>query len=203
MSAVKTHKNITLWTYSEVSRVDGYVGNYKVRVTRKPRYIKEELCIGCLECITDCLYKDARFPDEFNQGLSKRKPIYIPFPQATPQVVLVDPETCIQVKSGKCKKPCVEACDRGAIDFTQTEEIKELEVGTIILATGFQVFDAARSPFYGYGIHPNVYTALVPRAARCSCATGRRPRQSGSSTAWGHGTRRPIAGALACVACTR
>jgi heterodisulfide reductase subunit A len=173
MSAVKTHPNITLWTYSEVSQVDGYVGNYKVRVTRKPRYIKEELCVGCLECITGCLYKDARFPDEFNQGLSKRKPIYIPFPQATPQVVLVDPDTCIQLKSGKCKKSCVEACDRDAIDFTQTEEIKELEVGTIILATGFQVFDAGRSPFYGYGVYPNVYTALeIERLVNASGPTG-------------------------------
>jgi len=173
MSAVKTHPNITLWTYSEVSQVDGYVGNYQVRVTRKPRYIKEELCVGCLECITGCLYKDARFPDEFNQGLSKRKPIYIPFPQATPQVVLVDPDTCIQLKSGKCKKSCVEACDRDAIDFTQTEEIKELEVGTIILATGFQVFDAGRSPFYGYGVYPNVYTALeIERLVNASGPTG-------------------------------
>ncbi len=173
MSSVKTHPNITLWTYSEVSQVDGYVGNYKIRVTRKPRYIKEDLCVGCLECITSCLYKDARFPDEFNQGLSKRKPIYIPFPQATPQVVLVDPDTCIQLKSGKCKKPCLEACDRDAIDFTQTEEIKDLEVGTIILATGFQVFDAARSPFYGYGVYPNVYTALeVERLVNASGPTG-------------------------------
>ncbi len=173
MSAVKTHPNITLWTYSEVSQVDGYVGNYKVRATRKPRYIKEELCVGCLECITGCLYKDARFPDEFNQGLSKRKPIYIPFPQATPQVVLVDPDTCIQLKSGKCKKSCVEACDRDAIDFTQTEEVKELEVGTIILATGFQIFDAARSPFYGYGVYPNVYTALeIERLVNASGPTG-------------------------------
>ena len=173
MSAVKTHPNITLWTYSEVSKVDGYVGNYKVQVKRKPRYIKEDLCVGCLECITGCLYKDARFPDAFNQGLSKRKPIYIPFPQATPQVVLVDPETCIQLKSGKCKQTCVEACDRDAIDFTQTEEIKELEVGTIILSTGFQIFDAARSPFYGYGVYPNVYTALeVERLVNASGPTG-------------------------------
>jgi len=173
MSAVKTHPNITLWTYSEVSQVEGFVGNYKVRLTRKPRYVKEELCVGCLECIKECLYKDARFPDEFNQGLSKRKPIYIPFPQATPQVVLVDPETCIQLKSGKCKKSCVEACDRDAIDFTQTEEIKDIEVGTIILATGFQIFDAVRSPFYGYGVYPNVYTALeIERLVNASGPTG-------------------------------
>jgi heterodisulfide reductase subunit A2 len=173
MSAVKTHPNITLWTYSEVSQVDGYVGNFKVKVRRKPRYIHEDLCVGCMECVTACIYKDARFPDEFNQGLSKRKPVYIPFPQATPQVVLFDPETCIQLKSGKCKKPCVESCDRRAIDFTQTEEIKEIEVGTIVLATGFQPFDASRLPYYGYGTYPNVYTALeVERLINASGPTG-------------------------------
>ncbi len=173
MSAVKCHPNITLWTYSEVTQVDGFVGSYKVRVRRKPRYVKEDLCIGCLECITACIYKDARFPDDFNQGLSKRKPVYIPFPQATPQVVLFDPESCIQLKSGKCKQACVDSCDRDAIDFGQTEEIKEIEVGTIILATGFQAFDASRLPYYGYGVYPNVYTALeVERLINASGPTG-------------------------------
>ena len=86
-----------------------------------------------------CVYKEARFVDEFNVGLGKRKPIYIPFPQATPQMVLIDREACIQFKSGKCKKTCVEACaDRKAIDFAQQERIEEIEVGNIIVATGFQ-----------------------------------------------------------------
>jgi heterodisulfide reductase subunit A len=188
MSAVKAHPNITLWTYSEVTKVDGYVGKYKVTVKRKPRYIHEELCVGCLECITACLYKDARFPDEFNQGLSKRKPVYIPFPQATPLVVLFDPETCIQLKSGKCKQTCVEVCDRKAIDFTQTATIEDIEVGTIILATGFQVFDAKQIPYYGYGVYPNVYTALEverlinaagPTAGDVVMRNGARPRTVG------------------------
>lgn len=173
MSAVKAHPNITLWTYSEVANVDGYVGNYTVKVKRKPRYIKEDLCVGCMECVTACIYKDARFPDEFNLGLSKRKPVYIPFPQATPQVVLFDPETCLQLKKGKCKQTCIEACDRECIDFTQTEEFKDIEVGTIILATGFQPFDPAKTPYYGYGTYPNVYTALeVERLVNASGPTG-------------------------------
>lgn len=174
MSAVKNHPLITLWTYSEVEKVEGYVGNYKVTVKRKPRYVIEDVCVGCLECIEACVYKDARFPDEFNLGLGKRKPIYIPFPQATPQVVLIDPETCIEFKSHRCKKTCVEACgDRHAIDFTQTEERKEIEVGTIILATGFQIFDARRIPYYGYGIFPNVYNALeVERLLNAAGPTG-------------------------------
>lgn len=174
MSAVKAHPNITVWTYSEVVKVDGYVGNFKVQIKRKPRYIKEDVCTGCLECIEECVYKEARYPDEFNEGLGKRKPIYIPFPQATPKVVVIDPETCIAVKTGKCKKTCVEACgERGAIDFTQREEIKEIEVGTIILATGFKTFDPKRIPYYGYGKYPNVYTSLeVERLVNASGPTG-------------------------------
>jgi len=160
MSAVKSHPNITLWTYSEVAKVEGYVGNYKVTVKRKPRYVKEDLCVGCMECIDACVFKEPKFADKFNQGLGKRKPVYIDFPQATPKVVLIDPETCIQMKTGKCKKSCVEACDRDAIDFTQKEEVKELQVGAIILATGFKTFDAKREPHYGYGRYPGVFTAL-------------------------------------------
>ncbi len=86
MSAVRSHPNITLWTYSEVTKVGGYVGNYKVNVLRNPRYVDEDLCAGCLDCLDACVYKQAKVPDDFNMGLSKRKPIYIPFPQAVPQV---------------------------------------------------------------------------------------------------------------------
>ncbi|MBL7960729.1 CoB--CoM heterodisulfide reductase iron-sulfur subunit A family protein [bacterium] len=173
MSAVKSHPNITLWTYSEVTNVDGYVGNYTVQVKRKPRYIHEDLCVGCLACIDECVYKEGKYADEFNMGLSKRRPIYITFPQATPKVVVIDPETCIQFKTGKCKQTCVEACDRDAINFEQTETIEEVNVGTIILSTGYKTFDAARVPFYGYGKYPNVYTSLeVERLINASGPTG-------------------------------
>jgi heterodisulfide reductase subunit A len=174
MSAVKSHPNITLWTYSEVTRVEGYVGNYSVEVTRYPRYIREDLCSGCLECIEACIYRDAKFPDRFNHGLGKRKPIYLPFPQAVPQMPVVDPETCIQFKSGKCKKTCLEACgDRHAIDFSQREEIQRIQVGAIIIATGFRTVDPRRTPYYGYGVYPNVYTALeVERLVNASGPTG-------------------------------
>ncbi len=189
MTAVKSNPNITLWTYSEVIGVEGFVGQYRVTVRRKPRYIIEDLCVGCQECVEACVYRQPKFADEFNQGLSKRKPIYLPFPQAVPQVVVIDPETCIEFKSGKCKKTCVEACgDRQAIDFTQKEQIETIEVGAIILATGFQTFDPARIPYYGYGVYPNVYTALeVERLINASGPTGgelvlrdgRKPRSVG------------------------
>ncbi len=174
MSAVGAHPNITLWTYSEVTQVEGYVGNFNVTVIRKPRYVIEDACTGCLQCIEACIYHDARFPDEFNLGLGKRKPIHLPFPQATPPVVLIDPETCIEFKTGKCKKTCVEACaDRRAIDFQQREETRQIQVGTIIIATGFQTFDPRRIPYYGYGVFPTVYTALeVERLLNAAGPTG-------------------------------
>jgi heterodisulfide reductase subunit A len=174
MTAVRANPNITLWTYSDVEKVEGFVGNYKVRVKRRPRYVDEELCIGCRECIDACIYKEAKVPDEFNLGLGKRKPIYMSFPQAVPQVVVIDPETCIDFKSGKCKKTCIEACgDRNAINLKQTEKIEEIEVGAIILATGFKTFDAKRIPYYGYGTYPGVYTAMeIERLVNASGPTG-------------------------------
>jgi heterodisulfide reductase subunit A len=189
MSAVRAHENITLWSYSEVAKVEGYVGNYTVTVKRKPRYVNEDLCVGCLECITACIFKEGKFPDEFNVGLSKRKPIYIPFPQAVPPVVVIDPERCLQVRTGKCKKTCLEACaDRKAIDFTQKEELVEIKVGNIIVATGFKLFDAKRIPQYGYGLYPNVVTAIElerlvnssgPTAGEIVLRDGRHPKSVG------------------------
>ena len=174
MTAVRAHPNITLWTLSEVGQVEGYIGNFTVTVKRKPRYIIEDMCIGCLECVEACIYKQAKFPDEFNLGLGKRKPVYLPFPQAVPQKVLIDPDTCIEFKSGKCKKTCIEACgDRNAIDLKQQERLETIQVGSMILATGFQIFDARRLPYYGYGTYPNVYTALeVERLVNASGPTG-------------------------------
>ncbi len=193
MSAVGSNPNITLWSYSEVAKVEGFVGNYTVTVKRKPRYVNEDLCTGCQECIANCVYKEPKFSDEFNEGLGKRKPIYIPFPQATPQMVLIDPEVCLNFKRGqltdKCKKTCLEACgEKKAIDFKQKEELKQIKVGTIIVATGFHAFEAGRIPQYGYGTYPNVYTALeVERLVNASGPTsgevilrdGRHPQAIG------------------------
>ncbi len=183
MSEVGSHPNITLMTYSEVAGVDGYVGNYTVKVRHKPRYVKEDACIGCQDCIPACVFKQPKFPDEFNEGLGKRRPIFIPFPQATPQVVAIDPNVCLNFRKGengarvvsdKCKKTCVEACgDKNAIDFTQKETETEIEVGAIVVATGFRTFDPHRIPAYGYGKYPNVYTALeVERLVNASGPTG-------------------------------
>ncbi len=176
MTAVKAHPNITLWTLLRGGQqVDGYVGNYKVTVRRKPRYVLEDACLGCLECIEACVYKQAKVPDEFNLGLGKRKPIYIPFPQAVPQMVLIDPETCIEFKSGQVQEDL-----RGSLRRAQGHRFpaagdarKRSRSARIILATGFQTFDAKRIPYYGYGTYPNVYTALeVERLVNASGPTG-------------------------------
>ncbi len=172
MTAVKDNPNIKLFTNSEVIDVSGYVGNFKVKIKRKPRYIKEDVCTGCLLCIENCLY-DPIIPSEFDEGIGYRKPIYIPFPQAIPQVPIIDPEYCLYFKTGKCPLYCEEVCEVNAIDFNQKEEIIEVEVGAIIVATGFKPFDPSRIPEYGYGRFKNVFTSLqVERMLNSTGPTG-------------------------------
>ena len=157
MVSVGQHPNITLLTYSEVEEVSGYVGNFRVKVRKKARYVNEETCTGCALCMEKCPWK--KIPSEFDLGLGVRPAIYIPFPQAVPRVPVIDTERCVYFLRGKCKA-CEKFCPRGAIDFEQQDQILELEVGAIILATGFQVFDPSRASQYGYGRLDNVYTSL-------------------------------------------
>lgn len=186
MTAVKENPNIKLISYAEVEEVDGFVGDFKVKVKKKPRYVIEDACVGCRECIEACVFKEPKFPNEFDLGLGKRKPVYIPFPQAVPLVATIDPETCLYLRVGKCKLTCVEACgDRNAIDFEQKPKEIELNVGTIILSTGYKTFDATRISQYGYGKYPNVYTSLEierlinsagPTGGEIILRDGRRPQ---------------------------
>ena len=161
MTAVKEHPNIKLLTYSEVESVEGSVGNYHVKVHRRARYINEDLCVGCMQCIDECVFKAGKIPNAFDQGLGMRKPVYLPFPQAVPPVPVIDPEACLKLKMGKCKQTCVEACgERGAIHFEQKDWTEEYDVGAILVATGFKIFDPTPMRYYGYGKYPEVYTAL-------------------------------------------
>ena len=155
------HPNIELFTYSEIESVDGYIGNFKVRIKKKPRYVDEEKCVGCGNCAEACRLF-ARIPNEFDMKMSKRSAVYVPFPQAVPLKYTIDPEKCIMLKTGKCGDHplCVEACDREAINFDQKEKTIEVEVGTIVVATGYDLFDPEKKPEYGYGKFKNVITGL-------------------------------------------
>jgi heterodisulfide reductase subunit A len=157
MVTAGSHPNIELLTWSEVERVEGYVGNFTVTVRKKPRYVDTELCTGCGICVQKC---PKRVVDEsFEAGLGFRKAVYTPFAQSVPKYPVIDVENCIYYQNGKCRA-CEKLCPTGAIDFEQEEEYLTLTVGNIILATGFDLFDARRIPQYGYGRLANVFTNL-------------------------------------------
>lgn len=157
---VGRHPNIKIIVNAEVEGLKGEVGNFQIRVRQRPRYVREDRCIGCYRCIEACIYKEAKFENEFDMGLSKRKPIYIPYPQAVPLASIIDPRHCIYFLSGKCPKKCQEACPRGAIDFEQQETVHDLEVGALILAPGYDTFNADMEEEYGFGRYKNVVTSL-------------------------------------------
>jgi heterodisulfide reductase subunit A len=169
MASVRSHKNVELMTYSEVVGVSGYVGNFKVQVKRKPRYVNEKKCTGCGTCQEKCPYK---IPNEFDAGTGVRKVIYTPFAQAVPNVPVIDREHCIYFLKGKCRA-CEKFCESKAIDFEQKESTVELEVGSIILTTGFDNFDPSIMMEYGYGKYDNVFTAIqFERMSNASGPTG-------------------------------
>lgn len=152
-----THPNITLLTWSEVMSVSGYIGNFNVTIKKRARYVNEELCTGCGICVEKCPQKV--IDDVYEAGLGYRKVIYTPFAQAVPKYPVLDRPNCTFFKNGKCKA-CEKFCPTNAIDFTQEDEYLNVEVGNIILATGYDLFDARRVTNYGYGRLPNVFTSL-------------------------------------------
>jgi len=156
---VARNKNIELFVCSEVVEVKGYVGNFTGTIKKQPTYVDPSRCTGCGDCVEACVLKKG-VPSEFEEGMARRKAIYIPFPQAVPLKAIVDRESCLLLSKGKCKKACMEACKAGAIDFEQKEEVVEKEVGSIIIATGYDLFDPHLLPQYGYGDYENVMTNL-------------------------------------------
>lgn len=156
MMDVGRHPRIKLLAYSNVEQVTGYVGNFKVKIRRKARYVDETLCTACGKCAEVC---PVTLPDEFQQGFSTRKAAYIPFAQAVPSSYLIDMKNCMGNNPVACVK-CTEACDKHCIDLNAREQIVDLEVGSIIVATGMGVYDPTQLSEYGYGVLENVITTM-------------------------------------------
>ncbi len=171
MVDVSRHPNIELITYSEVTQITGGAGNFTATVKKKPRYVDITKCTGCGSCAEACRLK-GRVNDAFNASMGKRSAVYVPFPQAVPLKYTVDPTQCVFLTRGVCGKTfmCKDACKAGAIDFEQKEQWMELNVGTVVVATGFDPFNATFKPELGYGIYPNVITSL--QFERLSSASG-------------------------------
>ncbi|TFF87524.1 MAG: CoB--CoM heterodisulfide reductase iron-sulfur subunit A family protein, partial [Promethearchaeota archaeon] len=146
-------ENIKLLSYSEVENVSGYVGNFDVRIKKKPHYVDQEACTGCGACVETC---PITCGNEFDLGMGTRKAIYIPFPQAVPGQYTIDMDKCI--KCGICARP--EVCEPDAIRYDDKPEYVDVKVGTIIVATGWDLYDPSGLKQYGYGRFPNVITSL-------------------------------------------
>ena len=183
MVSVGRHKNITLLTYSEVESVSGMVGDFHVRVRKKARYVNEDLCTGCGTCVEKCPWK--KIPSEFDLGLGNRPAIHFHFAQAVPRVPVIDVEHCAYFERGKCRA-CEKFCQKNAIDFTQQDELLDLDVGAIILATGFRDFDPNGSAKYQYGQLDNVLTGMEferlvnsggPTTGEVRLKDGRKPQR--------------------------
>ncbi len=156
MTDVGRHPRIKLLTLSEVVDVKGYVGNFDVKIIKKARYVDETECTACGDCAKVC---PVVRPDEFNMGLSSRKAIYNPFPQAVPSSYLININECLGHNPAVCSK-CVDACDKNCIDFHMSDEEIAEKVGSIIVATGLEPYDPTEMDEYGYTRFENVLTSL-------------------------------------------
>ena len=156
MVDVSQHPNITLLTYSEVEKVEGYIGNFTVTIRKKARSVDTSKCTGCGVCWSKC---PTKVESEFDLGLGRRKAIYVPFPQAIPNKPVIDRDSCTYFKNGKCKV-CERFCPAGAIAFDQQDELVTEKFGAIVVATGFEQMDPEIYGEYGYGRYKDVITGL-------------------------------------------
>ncbi len=179
MVDVANHPNITMHTFSEIEQVDGYIGNFQVTIRKKARSVDEQTCTGCGVCMTKCPQK--KIPNTFDRNLGMRTAIYVPFPQAVPNVPVIDRENCTMFKSGKCGV-CQKICGPGAVDFEQEDQLVVEPVGAIVVATGFELYTIDKKPDdsaivgygeFGYGTIPDVIDGLTfERLASASGPTG-------------------------------
>jgi len=151
------HENIRIFSYSEVTSVGGFVGNFNVTIKKNARFVKEDICTGCGACVEKCPQK--KIPNEFNLGMDNRHAIYIPFAQAVPKVATIDPTACTMLKTGKCGL-CARVCTAGAIDYTQKDEYIEEKYGAIVVATGFNPINLDKFDEFAYNQSKDVITSL-------------------------------------------
>ena len=151
------NEKIRIFAYSEVEAVKGFVGNFRVTIRKKARFVDAEKCTGCGLCTEKCPQK--KVPNEFNLGLDTRRAIYIPFAQAVPKVATIDPDYCNMLKKGKCGV-CAKVCGANAIDYTQKDRLIEEEYGAIVVATGFNPIDLSKFNEFAYSQSPDVVSSL-------------------------------------------
>ena len=151
------NEKIHIYAYSEVAAVKGFVGNFKVTIRKKARFVDTTKCTGCGLCTEKCPQK--KVPNEFNLGLDTRRAIYIPFAQAVPKVATIDPDYCNMLQKGKCGV-CARVCSAGAIDYTQKDELIEEEYGAVVAATGFNPIDLSQFNEFAYAQSPDVVSSL-------------------------------------------
>ena len=157
MVDVAQNDKIRIFSYSEVSEIKGFVGNFDVTIKKNARFVKEDICTGCGACVDKCPMK--KIPNEFNLGMDNRKAIYIPFAQAVPKVATIDPNACNMLKNGKCGL-CAKVCTAGAIDYTQKDEYIEEKYGAIVVATGFNPISMDKFDEFAYNQSKDVITSL-------------------------------------------
>ena len=157
MVDVAQHERIRIFSYSEVEEVKGFVGNFDVKIKKKARFVKEDVCTGCGLCTEKCPQK--KVPNEFNLGMDNRRAIYIPFAQAVPKVATIDADYCTMLKTGKCGV-CSKVCTAKAIDYTQKDEIIEEKYGAIVAATGFNPISMDKFDEFAYNQSKDVITSL-------------------------------------------
>ena len=157
MVDVAQHEKIRIFSYSEVTDIKGFVGNFNVTIKRKARYVNEDVCTGCGACTEKCPMKNV--PNEFNLGMDNRRAIYIPFAQAVPKVATIDPDHCNMLKNGKCGV-CAKVCTAGAIDYKQQDTYIQEQYGAIVAATGFNPISMDKYDEYAYNQSKDVITSL-------------------------------------------
>ena len=157
MGEVNAHEKINIYTYSEVESVGGFVGDFKVDIRKKARYVDMDKCTGCGLCQEKCPSK--KNLSEFNRGLSNRTAIYTPFAQAVPNVPVIDTANCIHFKTGKCGI-CSKVCAAGAVNYDQKDEVITREYGAIVVATGFDTISLDKFDEYYYNQSKDVITSL-------------------------------------------